>query len=267
MPGRVYIVGAGPGAADLLTVRAATMLRAAQVVLHDDLVPQEILDLCSASAQVVNVGKRCGRHGRSQEQINALMVWHAQETQAQIIVRLKSGDPAVFGRLGEEMDALRRAGVEFEIIPGVTAASAAAASAKITLTDRRVASSLVVVTAHNVRNATFSETVEPARSTYALYMPGPDYSKTVQGLLESGQEPKTPCAVVSNAGRANEEVRYLTLHELMSANGIPAPAVLIVGKVASEHLPRTDGDLLSRVSSEARDPYQHDRLPIHPALG
>lgn len=233
MAGKVYIVGAGPGAADLLTLRAATALRAAQVVLHDDLVPLEILDLCPASAQVINVGKRCGHRGRSQEQINALMVWHARETQAQTIVRLKSGDPAVFGRLGEELDALRRAGIEFEIVPGVTAASAAAASAKITLTDRRAASALVVVTAHNCRNESQGQTIfESARSTYALYMPGPDYSRTVHGLLESGHEPATPCALVSNAGRANEEVRYLTLHELASAKGITAPAVLIVGEVA-----------------------------------
>src|SRR6476469_7203112 len=265
MPGKIYIVGAGPGAADLLTLRAASLLRAADVVLHDDLVPEEILALCPPSAQIVNVGKRCGRHGSSQEQINALMVWYAREVQPQTIVRLKSGDPAVFGRLGEELDALRRAGVEFEIIPGVTAASAAAASAKITLTDRRAASAFVVVTAHNCRNASLSETVEPARSTYALYMPGPDYSRTVQGLLESGHEPNTPCAVVSNAGRANEEVRYLTLGELASAKGIPAPAVMIVGEVAAEHLPLRHGDLLSEISSEARDPYQHDRLPIYPA--
>jgi uroporphyrin-III C-methyltransferase len=266
MSGKVCLVGAGPGAADLLTLRDAATLRAAQVVLHDDLVPPEILDLCTASAQVINVGKRCGRHGRSQEQITALMVWYARETQAQTIVRLKSGDPAVFGRLGEELDALRRAGVEFEIVPGVTAASAAAASAKITLTDRRAASSLVVVTAHNCRNESLSETVEPARCTYALYMPGPDYSKTVQGLLESGHELATPCALVSNAGRANEEVRHLTLHELKSANGIPAPAVLIVGEVAREHTPQRREDLLSEISREARNPH-HDGFPIHPALG
>lgn len=241
MSGKVYIVGAGPGAADLLTLRAATVLRAAQVVLHDDLVPQEILDLCPASAQVINVGKRCGSSGRSQEQINALMVWHARETEAETIVRLKSGDPGVFGRLGEEIDALRRANIEFEIVPGVTAASAAAASAKITLTDRRAASALVVVTAHSSRNASLSETVEPARSTYALYMPGPDYSKTVQGLLESGHAPETACAVVSNAGRKNEEVRYLTLQELAAAKGIAAPAMLIVGEVAAQCLPRKQG--------------------------
>jgi uroporphyrin-III C-methyltransferase len=266
MSGKVYLVGAGPGAADLLTLRAAAALRAAQVVLHDDLVPPEILDLCTASAQLINVGKRCGRRGRSQEQINALMVWYARETQAQTIVRLKSGDPAVFGRLGEELEALRRAGVEFEIVPGVTAASAAAASAKITLTDRRAASALVVVTAHNCRNESLSETVDPARCTYALYMPGPDYSKTVQGLFESGHEPTTPCAVVSNAGRANEEVRYLTLQELASAKGISAPAMLIVGEVAREHTPQRREDLLPEISKEARNPH-HDGFPIHPALG
>jgi uroporphyrin-III C-methyltransferase len=266
MSGKVYIVGAGPGAADLLTLRAATVLRAAQVVLHDDLVPQEILDLCPASAQVVNVGKRCGRRGRSQEQINALMVWHARETGAQTLVRLKSGDPTVFGRLGEELDALRRSGIEFEIIPGITAASAAAASAKITLTDRRAASALVVVTAHNCRNESLSKTVEPVRSTYALYMPGPDYSKTVQGLLESGHEPGTPCSVVSNAGRMNEEVRYLTLHELASAKGIISPAVLIVGEVAREHLPGRHGDC-SGILSEATDLYNQDKSPLYPSLG
>lgn len=264
MSGKVYIVGAGPGAADLLTLRATTLLRAAQVVLHDDLVPREILDICPASAQIINVGKRCGQRDRSQEQINALMVWHAREIQSQTIVRLKSGDPAVFGRLGEELDALHRAGVEFEIVPGVTAASAAAAAARITLTDRRAASALVVVTAHNSRNESLGSSMfEPARSTYALYMPGPDYSRTVQGLVEAGQELATPCAVVSNAGRANEEVRYLTLGELASAKGIPAPAMLIVGEVAAQHLARRHGDFLSEISSEARDPYSYDEFPSH----
>jgi uroporphyrin-III C-methyltransferase len=244
MAGKVYIVGAGPGAADLLTLRAAALLRKATIVLHDDLVPAEILELCADSAQIINVGKRCGRHGRSQEQINALMVWHAREPQSQTIVRLKSGDPSVFGRLGEELDALRRAGVEFEIVPGITAASAAAASAKITLTDRRAASALVVVTAHNARNESLSRAMfEPARSTYAIYMPGPDYAATVKGLVESGQEPSTPCAVVSNAGRADEEVRYLTLGELASVKGISAPALLIVGDVARRIQPGTDPDL------------------------
>jgi uroporphyrin-III C-methyltransferase len=239
MPWKVYIVGAGPGAADLLTLRAASLLHAADVVLHDDLVPQEILDLCPRSAEIVNVGKRCGRRGSSQEQINALMIWHATAVlareaggQERIIVRLKSGDPAVFGRLGEELDALRRAEIQFEVVPGITAAAAAAAAAEVTLTDRRAASALVIVTAHNCRSESLQRTIfDPARSTYAIYMPGPDYSRTARELLESGLEPATPCAVVSNAGRANQETRFLAVAELESAQGIAAPALLIVGEV------------------------------------
>lgn len=266
MPEKVYIVGAGPGAADLLTLRAAALLRTARVVLHDDLVPQEILDLCPKSAQIINVGKRCGRHGSSQEQINALMVWHASETALdegeQTIVRLKSGDPAVFGRLGEELDALRRAGIPFEVVPGVTAAASAAAAAGITLTDRRAASALVIVTAHNARNESLRRTIfDPARSTYAIYMPGPDYSRTARELAQSGLEPSTPCAVVSNAGRTNQQTHLLTLAELASVQGIPAPALLIVGEVAREHLPLRHGDtekIIDEIVFERSDP----QLPL-----
>ena len=98
-------------------------------------------------------------------------------------------------------------------------------------------------------------------------MPGPDYAGTMKGLVESGHEPSTPCAVISNAGRANEEVRYLTLGQLASVKGIPAPAMLIVGEVATEHLPRRHGNLLSKILSEARDPYHLERFPIHPSQG
>jgi uroporphyrin-III C-methyltransferase len=233
MPGKVYIVGAGPGAADLLTLRAASLLRAADVVLHDDLVPEEILALCPPSAQIVNVGKRCGRHGSSQEQINALMVWYAQEVQPQTIVRLKSGDPAVFGRLGEEMDALRRAGVQFEIVPGITAASAAAATAQIALTDRRAASALMIVTAHNVRGDQLqAESFDPRRTSFAVYMPGPDYGRTARELIESGVSPATPCVLVSHAGRGSEQHCFMALCDLPSVRGVTAPAILIVGEVA-----------------------------------
>jgi uroporphyrin-III C-methyltransferase len=270
MLGKVYIVGAGPGAADLLTLRAATLLRQAHVVLHDDLVPQEILDLCPKSAQIVNVGKRCGRHGSSQEQINALMVWHATEGQPagsedrppeseqRTIVRLKSGDPAVFGRLGEELDALRRNGIQFEIVPGITAAAAAASAAAVTLTDRRAASALVIVTAHNCRDESLEKTIfDPSRSTYAIYMPGPDYGRTARELLQSGLEASTPCAVVSNAGRANQQTRFLTVAELASARGIPAPALLIVGEVARETAQAPEHSF-SEISSVARDLYDYD---------
>jgi uroporphyrin-III C-methyltransferase len=242
MLGKVYIVGAGPGAADLLTLRAAALLRSAHIVLHDDLVPAEVLALCPPAAELINVGKRCGRHSRTQEQINSLMVWCAGVHET--VIRLKSGDPAVFGRLGEELDSLRRAGVPFEVVPGVTAVAAAAATASLTLTDRRAASAVVMVTAHNTRNETLTRTMfDPARSTYVIYMPGPDYSQTARELTASGLLPATPCAVVSNAGRVNEQTRFLTLAELAYATEIPAPALLIVGEVARHVAAKTNREL------------------------
>ena len=243
MPNKVYIVGAGPGAADLLTLRADALLRRAGTVLHDDLVPQEILDLCPASAEIINVGKRCGSHSRSQDQINALMIWHATQNVEQTIIRLKSGDPAVFSRLGEEIDALRRANIEVEIVPGITAAAAAAAGAGLTLTDRRSASTLVIATGHNSRNESLPHTIfDPARSTYAIYMPGPDYGRTARDLMESGLAPSTPCAVVSHAGRDSEETRFVTLAELVFIDEIPAPALVLVGEIARARKPLFHGE-------------------------
>lgn len=230
MPAKVHIVGAGPGAADLLTVKAASLLRTADVVLHDDLVPQEILELIAPTAEVINVGKRCGRHGTSQQQINALMVECAQRHSR--VVRLKSGDPAIFGRLGEELDALREAGVSFEVVPGITAAMAASAAANFSLTDRRAASALIMLTAHNCRGQSLSRLLlDPEQSTYAIYMPGPDYAATARELLRLGLDESTPCAVVSNAGREQQQVKFLALHELESVIAFAAPAMLVVGKV------------------------------------
>jgi uroporphyrin-III C-methyltransferase len=241
---KVYLVGAGPGAADLLTLRAASLLRAAEIVLHDDLVPEEILALCPASAEIVNVGKRCGQKSRSQEQINTLMVWHATETNAKVIVRLKSGDPAVFGRLGEELEALRRAKVEFEIVPGVTAASAAAASIGLTLTDRHAASALMVVTAHNIRGEKLRASgMDPRRTTFAVYMPGPDYSRTARDLTEAGLDADTPCVLVSQAGRKSEQKCFVALCDLPFVSGVKAPAILIVGEVARRDHAATDANL------------------------
>lgn len=223
------IVGAGPGPADLLTVRAAKALARAQIVLHDDLVPREVLVLCLESAQLINVGKRCGRRGTSQEQINALMVEHARA--GRTVVRLKSGDPAVFGRLGEEIDALREARIRFEVIPGVTAAAAAAAAAEITLTDRRMASSLLIVTGHNADQVRQRVALGVEETTIAVYMPGPDYARTARELKELGVDPEVPCALISHAGRSTQQVRFLSLEDLGSIGGVIPPAVLIVGEV------------------------------------
>ena len=256
MAGKVYIVGAGPGAADLLTLRAVSVLRAADIVLHDDLVSGEVLRLCSSTAEMINVGKRCGDRTRTQQEINDLMVTLAQDRR--IIVRLKSGDPAIFGRLGEELDALREAGARFEIVPGITAAAAAAASAGITLTDRRAASALVLMTAHNAGNE-FPGRLNPGRSTFAVYMPGPDYASTARELVEMGLDPDTPCTVVSNAGRPAQRVCLISLFDLPFVIGISSPALLIVGEVArgAEFLSpeQSEGPLLPLTSrAVARDP-------------
>ncbi|HWZ44198.1 MAG TPA: uroporphyrinogen-III C-methyltransferase [Candidatus Saccharimonadales bacterium] len=230
MTGKVYIVGAGPGAADLLTVKAASVLARAGVVLYDDLVSAEVLALACPAAETINVGKRCGHHGAGQDQINRLMVQHARR--GQLVVRLKSGDPAVFGRLGEELHALREEGIPFEIVPGVTAVTAAAAAASATLTDRRMASSLVVLTGHRCTPAASLPLLSDSeQTTYAIYMPGPDYSATARDLLRAGLDAETPCALVSNAGRSQQQVYRLRLGQLHSHPSVPAPAVLIVGRV------------------------------------
>jgi len=236
VPGKVHLVGAGPGSADLLTVRAAAVLRAAQVVLHDDLVTPEILALAAPDARIVNVGKRCGNRTNSQgqinqAQINALMIWHARRGKA--VVRLKSGDPAVFGRLGEELDALRKACVAYEIVPGVTAASAAASTAGITLTDRNSASALAIVTGHNIRGEKLRTLgLDPQRTTFAVYMPGPDYNRTARELMEAGVDCNAPVVMISSAGRANQKTCFMSLLDLPFAGGVAAPAILIVGEVA-----------------------------------
>lgn len=247
MTGKVSIVGAGPGAADLLTVRATTILRAGDVILHDDLVPREILELASPEAEIVGVGKRCGSHSITQAQINSLLVSYAQQGKA--VVRLKAGDPAVFGRLGEELEALREVGIPYEIVPGITASAAAAAAASLTLTDRRSASTLVLMTGHNSHGKALSRTLlDPQQTTYAIYMPGPDYGKTVDELLQLGLSSTTPCALVSNAGRREQQVRFLTLFELQFASRVPAPAVLIVGEVARPGILEQSNLLLEKIN-------------------
>src|SRR5215831_7514052 len=146
MKGKVYLVGAGPGDPELLTLKAARLLRSADAVLHDDLVPGQILKMISPGAMVTYVGKRCGRRSIRQEEINFLMITLASANLK--VVRLKGGDPLIFGRGGEEIEALRAAKIAYEIVPGITSALGAAASAEIPLTDRRASSAVVFLTAH-----------------------------------------------------------------------------------------------------------------------
>lgn len=225
------MMGAGPGNPDLLTVQAVRILSKAEVVLHDHLVSQEILNLIPAWTQVRNVGKRCGHAGISQEQIHALMIAAAREGRQ--VVRLKGGDPLLFGRVGEEMEALARAGIEFEVIPGVTSAMGAAAAAKIPLTDRRYASKLIFVGNHSAGNVSPKwDDVVVKDATYAVYMPGKEYGEIAAKLLEGGLDVATPCVIVGNATQAVEEIRRTTLGELALEPRVNAPALLLIGEVA-----------------------------------
>ena len=231
--GKVYLVGAGPGDPELLTIKATRILAGADVVLHDALVSPAILALIRSSAHVFDIGKRCGQKLLTQAEINSLLVRHAHENE--VVVRLKGGDPSVFGRAGEEIAALNDAGVEFEIVPGITTALAAAASAKISLTDRRFASSLTLMTAHRGReeDAVEWDRIVTSGSTIAIYMPGTDYHALSTQLRSTGLPADTPCIVVSQVASANEQRLYTTLDRLASSAALPAPSLLVVGRCAS----------------------------------
>ena len=235
-PGTVFLVGAGPGDPELLTRRALRLLQTAQIVLHDSLVSREVLAEISPVAQVIDVGKRAGQKLLTQEEINSLLVSYAQDHQ--VIVRLKGGDPGVFGRGGEEIDALRRAGVRFEIVPGITAATAAAAAAGISLTDRRMASQVLLTTfSRGTDGSVMDWGAVTSTTTLVLYMPGPDYAEVSARLLDGGLPSDLPCAVVSSASRGGQQmVRWSNISALANEPKLPAPALLIVGRVASQQL-------------------------------
>jgi len=232
MSGTVYLVGAGPGDPDLLTRKALRLLQCADVVLHDDLVSLEILQLVRVGAQIQNVGKRCGQKRITQEEIHWRMIDAAR--QGKTVVRLKGGDPLLYGRAGEEMDALYGAGIDFEVVPGITTAFAAAASAKIPLTDRRVSSRLIFLTAHNCKQdmPTDFGSGLPSGATLAIYMPGQNYARLQQQLLSSGVRPETPCLVVSRVSRIDESFHATVVAELALVGCVESPAILLVGPLA-----------------------------------
>ncbi len=230
--GTVYLVGAGPGDPELLTVKALRLLQSADVVLYDGLVSDAVLAL-ARGALLIHVGKRCNYRLLTQEEIGALLVHHASLSRA--VVRLKGGDPSVFARTGEEIDALRAAGFPFEIVPGVTSAAAAAAAAGIALTDRRIASQVLFTTAHRAEHNLQSDwdVARRSKTTLAIYMPGPDYARLQGTLLDAGISGETPCVIVSCASRPSQQVRWSQVDRLLATEPIPAPSLLIVGRVAS----------------------------------
>jgi len=236
-PGHVYLVGAGPGDPNLLTLRAADLLRTANVILPDDLVSDEVLALVSPTAAIIPVGKRCGQPRITQASIHALMLEHASTRDGHAgssVVRLKSGDPLVFGRAGEEIEALRAAGIPFEIVPGISAAFAVAATLQTPLTDRTSASKLILATAHHAAgkialSASWSGAF-PDDATLVIYMPGRDFAALSANLIASGIPPETPCVAVSKATTPGQHICPTTLAGLPTASIGPAPVLLMIGR-------------------------------------
>lgn len=238
-PGTVSIVGAGPGAADLLTLRALRCIQQAEVVVHDRLISPEVLALVPAQAQRVYVGKASGDHAVSQPGIHALLIEHARAGRR--VVRLKGGDPYVFGRGGEEAQALQAAGIAFEVVPGVTAAGGCAAAAGIPLTHRELASSCVFLAGHLAEGNTPQDWAALARpgQTRVFYMGMQRLAHIAQQLIDHGLAPETPAAIVLDGTRSTQTVVATGLADLVArapAHG-PQPGLLIIGetvRLASE---------------------------------
>lgn len=231
--GFVWLVGAGPGATDLLTLRAQRVLQEADVIVHDALVSQDVVSMGRRDAERIPVGKRKGAHEASQAEIEDILVREARAGRR--VVRLKSGDPLVFGRAGEEMAALAAAGVAYEVVPGVTAAFASAASAKAPLTLRGVSSSLVFATGHDLDGQTLPDWAGLALggATVAVYMGRSVAGAVADRLLEAGLSPETPVAAVENASRADETLLTGTLADLPALGlrgDLTGPVLILIGR-------------------------------------
>ncbi|WP_375570158.1 siroheme synthase CysG [Ahrensia marina] len=233
--GFISFVGSGPGGPDLMTLKARKVLDEADVVLYDALVAPEILELARREALMVNVGKRCGKHSLKQQDICDLITQHASD--GHHVVRLKGGDPAIFGRLAEELDAVSNAGLAFEVVPGVTAAAAASASAAAPLTERGHAQELRVITAHGADGDADVDWASLARSdsAVAVYMGKRAAADVQRQLILNGRAPSTPVVLVENAGRGDEKIHHTSLSALGATakhTSKGAPLMMLIGVVS-----------------------------------
>lgn len=238
--GKVYLIGAGPGAQDLITLRGARLLAQADVVLHDALVTPEMLELCP-QALLVPVGKRCGQLSTAQAFINKQMLDYSSKFA--LVVRLKGGDPMMFGRADEELRALEAAGVEVEVVPGITTALAAAAATKQPLTKRGVSRSVAFFTSSTAPEHADQPAV-PDTDTLVQYMGGREAIATAQRMLDAGRRAATPVVVVENCSRPDQRILRLTLATL--ARGLDAahgPVLVMMGdalKLREHQAPDSD---------------------------
>ena len=254
--GVVWLVGAGPGDPDLLTVRALRLLQGADVVVHDRLTPPAILALAGAGARMIDVGKRKSRHTLPQDDINQLLVALGRE--GLTVVRLKGGDPFVFGRGGEELLALREAGVQAEVVPGVTAALAAAAGAGVPLTHRGLAQAVTFVTGHAaVKDGEPGEpdldwlVLSRPNHTVVVYMGLTTAAMLAERLIAAGRDASTPTLIIENASRPDERRVLTRLAELpKAAAGLDGPALLVIGEVAA--LAQVESLIASAAQAERR---------------
>jgi len=231
-PGAVWLVGAGPGDPELLTLKALKVLQRADVVVHDGLVTDEILDLAPAAARLISVAKRKSRHSYSQDEINRMLVAFARE--GLTVVRLKGGDPFIFGRGGEELEAVRGAGLDCHVVPGVTAALAAGANAGAPLTHRGSAQAVTFVTGHaaNGKEPDLDwAALAKSNHTVVIYMGLSQAAPIAARLMAAGRSGATPALIVENASRADERRVVTTLSGLAeAAAALSGPALLIVGE-------------------------------------
>jgi uroporphyrin-III C-methyltransferase len=251
-PGRVWLVGAGPGDPDLLTLRALRLIEAAEIVVHDRLVSPDVLSLASPRARRIDVGKRPGRHPVPQEEINALLIDLA--ARGSEIVRLKGGDPFIFGRGGEEAAALRAAGITVGIVPGITAASGAAASLGLPLTMRNAATGVRFVTGHCCAGRSldldWSGLADPA-TTLVVYMGLSNLAEMAAQLIAHGMPAEMPALVVSSATTPQERAVAAPLWQIAPQAAearLPAPALLIIGRVVEGWHGAEAGTLAARLA-------------------
>lgn len=252
-PGTVWLVGAGPGDPDLLTRKAIKLIERADIIFHDALVGPEVLALIPEGAERVNVGKRSGRHSKDQATIDALLVEAAAANKR--VVRLKGGDPSLFGRSTEEIEALQAAGHPVFVCPGITAASAAAASAKISLSLRDVARDVRFVTAHSRRGAALDidwHSLARCGSTIAFYMGRDAAAEITRGLIGAGMPADMPVMIACNVSRPDEQ-RLTTRLDLLGlatqALASAAPTLILVGEAVMLAAPAKARAIAAEVSA------------------